>query len=115
MNSETLPRVVVVPNVVDVVIFDVLPLLGIDDLAADADVVDTDVVDFGGDGRASENGARKKSGTAKKMSRKRTLQNLSDFEPKKSKKKIPNLLFKLFSPKIPTPIEKLKLTKIKNI
>ena len=44
MNSETLPRVVVVPNVVDVVIFDVLPLLDIDDLAADADVVDADVV-----------------------------------------------------------------------
>ena len=46
MNSETLPRVVVVPNVVDVVIFDVLPLLDIDDLAADADanVVVTDVV-----------------------------------------------------------------------
>ena len=44
MNSETLPRVVVVPNVVDVVIFDVLPLLDIDDLAADADVVDTDAV-----------------------------------------------------------------------
>ena len=32
---------------------------------------------------------------------------------KKKQKKYPNLLFKLFSPKISTPIEKLKLTKTK--